>query len=69
MTKRAMTAALLISRYNRSTGNFADNLREMDAQDIDSQYQLRGGMLAAQRVYDHIHRDDPLGCPTGGKDD
>ena len=42
----------LISRFDRSTGNFADNLREHDVQDIMSAHGL--SQSEAQRVFDHV---------------
>lgn len=46
------TAKQLIARYNRSTGNFADNLREMGADDIAQSYTMP--LAEAQKVVDHI---------------
>lgn len=50
------TAKQMISRYNRSTGNFADNLREMGRDDIVDQYGLSD--VEAQKVIDHIAQQE-----------
>lgn len=44
----------LIKRFDKSTGNFADNLHEMDAEDIASQFGLP--KAEATRVYNHVQK-------------
>lgn len=46
------TAKQLLARYNRSTGNFADNLREMGADDIAQAFRMP--IEDAQNVADRI---------------
>lgn len=46
-------AAALIARYEKSKGNFVDNLREHGVEDIMSAHGLTQG--EAQAVHDHIH--------------
>lgn len=51
----------LIKKYDKSTGNFADNLREMDADDISKQFDMT--LADARRVFNHIHKQAPKAAP------